>query len=47
MMGALIFTGDVIKDMAKVRECVKEGLKQRSEAKIKVRQPLQSVTIQV
>lgn len=40
-----MFTGNVQEDMKKVREIVKSGLKQRMDSKIKVRQPLQSITI--
>jgi NADPH-dependent 7-cyano-7-deazaguanine reductase QueF-like protein len=42
-----IFTGDILKDMDYVRQAVTNGLKQRSEAKIKVRQPLQSIAVGV
>ncbi len=42
---SLIFTGEVLKDMESVRHWVKEGLSQRAIAKIKVRQPLASMTI--
>lgn len=42
-----IFTGDILKDMSFVRQTVTGGLQQRSEAKIKVRQPLQKVTIHI
>jgi isoleucyl-tRNA synthetase len=35
----------VIEDMAKVREVITVGLAQRAEAKVKVRQPLASVTV--
>jgi len=42
---SLIFTENIIEDMQKVRGYVNEGLKQRADAKIKVRQPLQSLTI--
>jgi hypothetical protein len=44
-LASMFFTGDVLKDMAEVREIVKVGLKQRADAKIKVRQPLDSITI--
>lgn len=36
---------NVLEPMQQVRRCVKEGLAQRAEAGIKVRQPLQSATI--
>lgn len=42
---SLIFTGDVTSDMKRVREFISEGLNQRSKAGIRVRQPLQTVTI--
>lgn len=45
MLWSLIFTGNIREDMQKVRDIVKEGLKQRHNAKIKVRQPLQSITV--
>lgn len=38
-------TGDVRRDMQKVRAIVSEGLRQRGKAGVKVRQPLQAVTI--
>lgn len=44
---SLIFSGDVLEDMKTVREVVAKGLKQRSDAGIKVRQPLQSITIEL
>lgn len=44
---SLVFSGDILEDMEIVRGCVAEGLKQRAEAGIKVRQPLQSITITV
>ena len=44
-LATLWFTGDILHDMDMVRESVKEGLKQRADAKIKVRQPLQSITM--
>lgn len=44
---ALIFSGDIHDDMNTVKEFCRIGLKQRSEAKIKVRQPLQSITLKV
>lgn len=43
--GMLLFSGSVLDDMEYVRQVIKDGLRQRSEAGIKVRQPLQSVTI--
>lgn len=47
MLWSLFFTGEIIDDMAKVREVVKEGLKQRQESNIKVRQPLSKVELVV
>lgn len=44
-LASLWFTGDILKDMQLVREIVSVGLKQRAEAKIKVRQPLQSIIL--
>lgn len=44
---SLVFTGKEIEDMKKVKEWVKMGLKQRADAKIKVRQPLQSFTVKI
>lgn len=44
-LASLWFTGDVLEDMKVIREAVKQGLKQRAETKIKVRQPLQSITL--
>lgn len=41
----LWFTGDILNDMEVVRGIVKDGLKQRAEAKIKLRQPLQSIRL--
>lgn len=41
------FSGDVVRDMEKVRRATTTGLRQRSNAKIKVRQPLRSMTIMV
>jgi len=46
-MVALLFTGNVIEDMRRVRQIIKDGLNERAQAKIKVRQPLQSITINV
>lgn len=45
LMGAKLFNGNIIDDMSKVREIVSDGLKQRSDNNVKVRQPLQSVTV--
>lgn len=45
--GAPYFTGDVITDMQKVRDLCSMGLKQRSSAGIPVRQPLQSITVNI
>lgn len=42
---SLIFSGNVIEDMKTVEELCSSGLKQRNRAKIKVRQPLQSITV--
>lgn len=39
------FSDDVINEMTAIREYIAEGLSQRAAAKIKVRQPLQKVTI--
>jgi len=44
-MCSLLFTGNILKDMDTVRSIVKSGLSQRAEAKIKIRQPLQSTTV--
>lgn len=44
-MATLIFTGDVVKDMEFVRDTVNVGLRQRADSKIKVRQPLQRITL--
>lgn len=44
---SMIFSGDISDDMKRVREYCQEGLRQRSEAKIKVRQPLQSITLKI
>jgi isoleucyl-tRNA synthetase len=37
--------GIILEDMAKVREVITQGLAQRAEAGIRVRQPLQSVSV--
>lgn len=47
MLYTLIFTGNIVEDMKKIREFVNSGLKERAEARIKVRQPLQSITISI
>ena len=44
---SLVFIGDILKDMDVVREYVNKGLKLRQDAGIKVRQPLQSFTINI
>jgi hypothetical protein len=46
-MAALLFSGNILDDMQKVRDIVANGLRQRSEARIKVRQPLSRVTIKL
>ncbi len=47
MMASLLFTGDVMRDMETVRDLVRRGPSERSAASIKVRQPLQSITIKL
>ena len=47
VFASLLFDGDIIRDMEKVREIIAVGLKQRAEHKIKVRQPLLKITIKV
>lgn len=42
---SVLFRGDILDDMKTVRNFIKKGLLQRSEANIKVRQPLQSITL--
>lgn len=44
---SLIFTGNIREDMQTIRSICSDGLKQRSDGKIKVRQPLQSITIYI
>lgn len=44
---SLIFSGNISEDMKKVMDLVSEGLKQRAVAKIKVRQPLNDLTISI
>jgi hypothetical protein len=43
--GVLPLTGNIIRDMKLVRYICKDGLRQRIEAHIKVRQPLSSITL--
>lgn len=44
---SIFFSGDIRKDMEKVWEIINSCLRQRNIAKIKVRQPLKSITVTI
>ena len=47
IMASLLFSGDVLSDMEIVRDIVSNGLNLRAQTKVKVRQPLRSITIKL